>query len=265
MPKKPYVMYHPAAEVHALDTHGQSWRGETVEENIALCPHQTIEPIFLSVLPKNGKILEAGCGLGRWVFYLRRKGYDVTGIDRAKDALRIVKAYDPSAPILDDDILHTKFPAGSFEAVISLGVVEHFEDGPGEAFREVMRLLKPGGLFLVTVPTQNLSRRLVANHLKNLKRFLGRRRGIRYVFEEYRYSRKEFEERLTGAGFRIESAAPDDFALPMNIGLFVDYPFFRHSSRRWELNTPGLLVERLFRSISPWITTAGTIWICRKP
>ena len=55
------------------DTLGQSWAGESVDENVALCKYQTIEPFFLKHLPRNGKILEAGCGLGRWVIYLREK------------------------------------------------------------------------------------------------------------------------------------------------------------------------------------------------
>jgi 2-polyprenyl-3-methyl-5-hydroxy-6-metoxy-1,4-benzoquinol methylase len=264
MPRLPYKMYHPAAEVHALDTHGQSWQGETVQENIDLCPSQTIEPVFRHFLPREGKILEAGCGLGRWVFYLGKMGFDITGIDMAEAALRAARAYDPKAPIRSDDILHTSYPDASFDAVISLGVVEHFEEGPGVAFAETWRLLKPGGLFFVTIPTQNLSRLLVANRLKELKRRLNQRKGTKYVFEEYRYTRKEFQSLLRQAGFVVEAVVPDDFRLPMNIGLYVDYPFLRHRTRKWELNGPGMLVERILRSLSPWSTTSGTMWVCRK-
>ena len=260
----PYKMYHPKEQVTSLDTHGQSWRGETVQENIDLCPYQFIEPVFRQYLPRNGKILESGCGIGRWVFYLRDLGYDIIGIDLAVDALRIAKERDPAAPIYPEDILHTSYPAGSFDAVISLGVVEHFEEGPQMAFQETRRLLKNGGLFLVTVPVQNVSRTLFANLMKELKRRYKQLKGVEYVFEEYRYTRREFESLLGEANFEILAVSPDDFKLPKNIGLYIDYPFLRHNTNKWELNGPGRVLSRLLNTISPWLSSAGAIWICRK-
>jgi SAM-dependent methyltransferase len=260
----PYKMYHPRADVDALETHGQSWHDETVDENIVLCRYQFIEPLFREYLPKGGKILEAGCGLGRWVFYLRSLGYDVTGIDLAKEALELAKAYDPSAPIIARDILHTSFPDASFDAVISLGVVEHFEEGPQAAFHETLRLLKDGGLFFVTVPIQNLSRSLLANRLKELKRWLRKRLNVQYAFEEYRYTRRQFTALLEEAEFEILGTFPDDLLPPKNLGMYVDYPFLRHKARKWELNGIGHSLNTLLTKISPWATCAGALWICRK-
>ena len=258
-------MLHPSAEVEALDTHGQSWRGETVEEGIALCGCQCIEPLFRKYLPRDGKILEAGCGIGRWVFYLQRLGYDITGIDIAADALRMAREYDPHAPIHEDNVLHTSYPPGHFGAVISLGVVEHFEQGPQAAFAEAYRVLRGGGLFFVTVPTQNFSRICIANSLKELKRWYRRRKGVRFVFEEYRYTRREFHRLLEQAGFSVIDVAYDDFLPPRSMGFHVDYPFFRHRQRRWELNAVGAFINGVFRFISPRTVAAGTLWVCRKP
>jgi SAM-dependent methyltransferase len=260
----PYKMYHPRTEVEALDSHGQSWHNETVKENIDLCRYQLIESIFRKYLPRTGKILEAGCGLGRWVFYLRNLGYDITGIDLAADALRLAKEYDPSVPIHADNILRTSYPNGSFDAIISLGVVEHFEEGPEEAFRETRRLLKEGGLFLVTIPIQNLNRRMIANPLKEFKRWMNKRKGTEYIFEEYRYSRGQFQTLLEEMNFEIVLVVPDDFVPPKNIGLYVDYPFFRHKKNKWELNYPGKLMNSIFSGLSPWTVSAGALWICRK-
>lgn len=257
-------MYHPAAEVQALDTHGQSWHGETLEEGIELCRYQLIEPAFRKYLSKTGNILEAGCGTGRWVFYLRDLGYHITGIDLAADALRIAHEYDAQAPIHSDDILHTKYPDGSFNAVISLGVVEHFEEGPQAAFREAYRLLSNDGYFLVTVPLQNFNRRAITNSMKEFKRWMNRRKGVRYLFEEYRYTRKEFSELLRQANFEIVEMIPDDFQAPKNIGLWVDFPFFRHPHRKWELNSFGKIYRGLFSLFSAWLTCAGSLWVCRK-
>lgn len=260
----PMKMYHPARKSTAHITRGQSWSGETVDENIALCPAQTIYPVFLKYLPRDGRILESGCGLGRWVFSLRRKGYDITGIDLSDRAVSDARSYDPTVPIQRDDVLHSSFPDAAFDAALSLGVVEHFEDGPEVALGELRRLLKDDGLLFISVPTQNLMRILFTNHMKALYRLILQWRGEEYVFEEYRYTRRAFQSRLARAGFEILEMVPDDFIPPRNMGLYVDFPFLRHSSRKWELNAAGRVLRNATAFFSPWWTCAGTHWVCRK-
>ncbi|MBU1298072.1 MAG: methyltransferase domain-containing protein [Bacteroidetes bacterium] len=262
--KHPYKIYHPAQSVEGLETHGQSWNGEAIKENIALCEYQTIAPALLRYLPKHGKILEAGCGLGRWVFYLKQRGFDIAGIDLAAEAVEIAKRYEPSVPVYLDDVLHTKYPDYHFDAVISLGVVEHFEEGPQEAFREVNRILKDNGLLFVSVPTQNLIRLIITNRLKELYWWYRKRKGEKYVFEEYRYTRKEFSSLLQEAKLESIEMIPDDFISPKNIGLYVDFPFFRHKNKKWELNILGRVFNGILSKLSPWFTCAGTFWVCKK-
>ncbi len=257
-------MYHPIDEVQSRDTHGQSWVGETVEQNILLCDYQLIAPVFLQYLPRTGKVLESGCGLGRWVFYLRRKGYTITGIDLARVAVEVANAYDPTAEILVDDVLHSRFPNGSFDAVISLGVVEHFEDGPQGALAEFRRLLSNGGQLLISHPLQNPVRRLIVNRLKEFYRWIRERKGMRFTFEEYRFTRKEFRRFLEEAGFEIIDVVPDDYRPPLNMGLYVDFPFLRNHEKNWQLNAMGNLLASLLHWISPWTACAGAFWICRK-
>ncbi len=262
--KTPYIMYHSLEEVQATDTHGQGWQGETVEESIGLCRYRMVEHLFRRHLPKEGRILEAGCGLGNWVFYLRNLGYDVVGIDLAGVAISLVKKYDPAAPVLVDDILATRFPDKHFDAVICLGVLEHFEEGPERGFREIRRVLKDNGMLCVSVPIQNMNRRLVANQLKEFKRWLRMRRGSKYTFEEYRYTPGQFSLLLQAADFEIVECVPDDYVPPRNIGLFIDYPFLRNRGSKWELNPFGNAVRRSLDLLSPWIASGGAFWICRK-
>ena len=242
---------------------GQLDGSENLEEDIALCPLQTIEPYFLKYLPQSGKILEAGSGRGRWVFYLRRKGFDVLGIDIAESDVAFAKAYDEKVPISHGNVLDTGFADGSFAAVISLGVVEHFEEGPQQAFRETRRILKPGGLFLVTVPTQNVVRVLVFNRIKDALLLYRRSRGRQMVFEEYRYSRRQFEMLLLEAGFEIIERAPDEFVPPKNMGLYKESRFLQHPTQRWELNRPGKAINGILSRFSLWLHCGGTLWVCR--
>lgn len=258
-----FKMYHPKDEVESAETRGQCWRGDTIEEGIELCRYQTITPVFDKYLPKPGRILESGCGLGRWVFYLRKRGYDVTGIDLVEHAMNTAKAYDPSAPVFVDDVLHSRFPDGHFQAVISLGVVEHFEEGPEEALNEIKRLLSKDGLLFLSVPTQNLFRFVLINHLKRLKMHLQKLLGYEYLFEEYRYTRRQMTQILRDAGFEIIEMVPDDYLHPKSMGVYVDLPFLRHRENRWEMNAAGKLLGRFFRYLSPWLACSSTLWVCR--
>lgn len=260
-----YKRFGLASQVQSLEALGQLRGSDNLEHDIALCACQTIEPYFLKYLPNDEKILEAGCGRGRWVYYLRRRGYEVEGIDIAKTDIEFSTKYDPTVPITFDNVLQTSFEGESFGAVISLGVVEHFEEGPQDVFGEVLRVLKPGGLFFVTVPTQNIVRIAVINRLKDVQVWIRKLLGLDLAFEEFRYSRKQFRYLLDQAGFDVIDCAPDDFLPPKNMGLWIDSRLFQHPSRLWELNRIGKVLNALLGSISPWLHCCGTLWVCRKP
>lgn len=264
MPFRPYRMYHPVQEIARGETHGQSWKGQDIEEAIDLCRHQMLERLLLEFLPPHGKVLEAGCGTGRWVFYLLKKGYDIVGVDLAQEALEIAKAYDPSAPLVHGDVCRLEFESETFDAVMSLGVVEHFEEGPQKVLKELRRILSDDGILILTIPVQNILRRLLINRLKTFKRVLQQWRGVRYGFEEYRFTRGQMETLLASAGFVVERTDPDDFYPPFNMGLYVDLPMLRSPERRWELNAAGRVLQRLLNILSPWIASSGAIFVCRK-
>ena len=259
-----YKRYALAEQATAAEALGQLEGSADLEDDVAMCPLQTIEPVFRAHLPPGERILEAGCGRGRWVFHLRRLGFDVIGMDLARSDLERARRHDPSVPVVFGDVRRTAFADAGFGAVISLGVVEHFEEGPQAALAEVRRLLRPGGLLLVTVPTQNLLRVLVFNRLKDLQSVVRRLRGRALVFEEYRYSRARFGRLLREAGFEIVETHPDDFRPPKNMGLFTDARFLQHPGRRWELNGAGRFVQRVLGGLSPWLICSGTLWVCRR-
>jgi len=250
--------------------------------------------LFLSYLPVNGKILEAGCGLGRWVIFLKQHGYDIVGIDSNELAIAKLKDFDESLQVESGEVLGIHYPDNYFDAYISLDVVEHFEDGPTSALKEAHRILKPNGLIFVSVPTINIIRKIIRQPIRNaINVFRGsleifrliwaksKRKAIRswienilhwhryYHFIEYNYSKSELENFLRQCNFEIIMMVPNDFygSKDHAIGLVVDFPFLgaHDTSLRgdFQLNSAGKLISRLLDKISPWIACSGVLCIGR--
>ena len=153
---------------------------------------------FMRWLPRTGRILEAGCGLGHHVIALRARGFDVVGIDVAEDAIRIAKDHRPDLPISVGDALHLDAPNGSYAAYISLGVIEHREAGPEPFLREAYRGLAAGGIAIFTVPWINVPRRWKA------RMDFYRARQERLHFYQYAFATEEIALLLRQAGFTVQ-------------------------------------------------------------
>jgi SAM-dependent methyltransferase len=152
---------------------------------------------FETHLPRTGRILEAGCGIGQYVAALRSRGYDCVGIDYASTTVEAVKKLVPDLPVLVGDITAMSFGDNSFSAVLSLGVVEHRRAGPEPYLREMRRVLQDEGRILVSVPHFNVLRRARA------------RRGA-YVdhcddmpFYQWAFQPAEFRAILAREGFDV--------------------------------------------------------------
>jgi ubiquinone/menaquinone biosynthesis C-methylase UbiE len=100
-------------------------------------------------------ILDCGCGRGYYLKMLRHLGNArLAGIDVELPYLRKARrntAHLPGVTIANASIYELPFPDGTFDAVILSEVLEHV-DREAEGLAEVRRVLKPGGLVIVTVP-----------------------------------------------------------------------------------------------------------------
>ncbi len=159
-------------------------------------------PFFTKYLKKSDRIIEAGCGTGRFVVALRARGYEyVQGIDWGRPTIEKVKTLLPDLPVKVGDATNIEVSDGYFDAYISLGVVEHRRAGPVPFLNEAYRVLKPGGVMLISVP--------YVNPLRNLKKKLGsyRDRSIAGLdFYQYAYGKEEFTNLLNISGFEVKLA-----------------------------------------------------------
>jgi SAM-dependent methyltransferase len=231
--------------------------------------YETCVPTLRRVLAGGGKrILESGCGTGRWMAYFEQLGHQAYGVDDSAAPLQIAKRRRPQLRLVRGDAVDGPWRAQSFDVVFSAYVAEHFEDGPEPLFREIHRLLKPNGVLVVVVPYDSIFRRLITHRVLELFYLLARLRGQPLAFTEFRYSRADMDGFLQRSGFHIEHVEPDDFRLPWGKGLSLDLgPLVRPRGAEpgsWHLNWFGRVLARTLNSISPWLSCAGILYVARK-
>jgi SAM-dependent methyltransferase len=100
--------------------------------------------------PGPARILDLGCGTGATGRALHTAGRRVIGLDLLAPGLAARRAADPSAPLLRGSALQLPVGDGRLDAVLALDVLEHVDDAP--ALDEIHRVLRPGGLLMMTVP-----------------------------------------------------------------------------------------------------------------
>jgi SAM-dependent methyltransferase len=256
--KKIYTIRDAAQQQNHL------WDNHMIVDEVAACPGRNIVGYFLRYLPKDEPILEAGCGLGAWVIYLGQRGYRIAGVDNNRKVINSLKQWDPDLNVISGDIEHLPYDNDSLGAYISLGVVEHFEEGPEKPLQEAFRVLKPGGMIFLTVPANNLFRQLIAHPLRRLFLLYHALNGRRKHFAEYRYSPAEVRQMIAKAGFLIQETGNDDFiSKTRSMTLWSEFPFLRGKGP-YGLNIIGKSFAWIINSISRKILSAGVLVIAQK-
>jgi len=97
------------------------------------------------------RILDAGCGTGALLECLaRERGTNVYGADLAVEALAFSRGRGRRG-LVQADLIALPFRADTFDIVTALDVVEHVEADTA-ALAEIRRVLKPGGILVMSVP-----------------------------------------------------------------------------------------------------------------
>jgi ubiquinone/menaquinone biosynthesis C-methylase UbiE len=206
-----------------------------------------------------GRVLDVGCGPGIVVQDLVDRGFDYYGVDIAEQmiaqARRRFPRVDP-ARFSVGRIQRLDVPDATFDVVLCIGVVEYVVDD-GEAIREIARVLKPGGVAIISMPNRRApfvtwNRAVYKPMVRAVKRLRGRP-ADELVHREY--LEREYFALLHRNGLEPERAVYYNFKL-------IPSPFDRWLGRVTVWASRPL--ERLARGGFRWLGTGMLVFARAK-
>lgn len=139
--------------------------------------HQRLFKAYVAAEPYvSGQVLEVGCGEGRGIALLKPKSASFTAVDKIDEALNVLRVKFPDAKFIAMNLPpFYGLRDNTYDCIITFQVIEHIQDDR-LFLKEIHRVLKPGGVALITTPNRKLSlsrnpwhiREYLADELKHL-------------------------------------------------------------------------------------------------
>jgi SAM-dependent methyltransferase len=104
-------------------------------------------------LTPDAEILEIGTGTGGMLHALLQRGFRVRGVEINPSLIAESRTWFGDLPVQPVSGVTLPFPDASFDLVLSFDVFEHIADSDAH-LREVSRVLRPGGRYLVQTPSK---------------------------------------------------------------------------------------------------------------
>ncbi|MGW2376901.1 MULTISPECIES: class I SAM-dependent methyltransferase [Kitasatospora] len=159
--------------------------------------HKVVDRALLGAVVEEaagGVVADLGCGPGHVSGWLAGQGARVVGIDLSPRMVELAGREHPGTEFRTGDLLALPAADGEFAAAVALYSVIHLE--PDEllpAFAEMRRVLRPGGLLLVSFH--------LGKEVRRLEEWWGHRVDVDFHFLET----DAVAARLAGAGFAVEA------------------------------------------------------------
>ncbi|MBI4427196.1 MAG: class I SAM-dependent methyltransferase [Candidatus Magasanikbacteria bacterium] len=137
---------------------------------------------------KDKKVLDVGAGTGRLALRIAHAGAQVTVLDVSREMLKKVQITNYKLQIIIGDVENLPFADESFDAVIATFLIVHLKD-LRKFFDEAYRVLKTGGLFLVTNINQRKAPAIkTKDGLVEIESFYHRPEAVVKLLEELAFS-----------------------------------------------------------------------------
>jgi SAM-dependent methyltransferase len=109
----------------------------------------TLDPLLYQY-PPGSRVLDVGCGSGHWLFRAREQGYDTYGVEPSPAGAQIARSLELN--VVQGDIFSAQYPDQFFNLIRAHHVFEHLHQ-PAATLAELGRILHPGGLILLMMPS----------------------------------------------------------------------------------------------------------------
>ncbi|MBN2297809.1 MAG: methyltransferase domain-containing protein, partial [Deltaproteobacteria bacterium] len=120
-------------------------------------------------------VWDFGCGPGQTAGYLKNLGIEISGLDLSEKILEQARSIHPDIPFQKGNILELEFENNSIAGVVAFYAIVHFTQEQAEkALREILRVLRPEGIFLFTYH--------IGDEAIHIEEFLGKRIDIDFMF-----------------------------------------------------------------------------------
>lgn len=203
-------------------------------------------------VPPGASVLDWGCGRGHFTYYLLRRGYRVTAFS-LEDQPELFAALTPEQQerltfVRGNDPVKLPFADRSFDAVFSVGVLEHVRELGGtelDSLVEIRRVLRFDGVLLVYhLPNRH-------SPIEAMARLVHRRSDPAegFKFHHYRFTAPEIARLTHDAGLQLLDIGRYGF-LPRNSTNRL--PAFARSSRRIAsaFNVTDAVLERVLAPLT---------------
>lgn len=205
-------------------------------------------------VPARGPLLEIGCGAGNFLVRAAERGFDVTGLEYSPYAAeRARQNLGERGRVLVGEITALADQSDAYDVCVLCDVIEHVRH-PGEFVRDILRLLRPGGVLLVVTPSlDSWSARVLGS------------RWMEYKAEHlFYFTRATITRQLRDAGY-VEvtlRSGIKKLSLDYVAAHFDKYPVagLTSSLRFLRAITPRGLREHLFS-----VVASGLVATARKP
>jgi 2-polyprenyl-3-methyl-5-hydroxy-6-metoxy-1,4-benzoquinol methylase len=188
-----------------------------------------------SIIKREVKLLDIGCGSGQFLYEMKSLGLDVYGVEPGKFDEKGNKKYNLN--IKKGDIKSAKYKKDYFDIITLNHVLEHI-NSPNETLKEIERVLKKDGVLIIGIPnTNSLVFRIFKENWYQLD-------VPRHIIN---YSDKNLRLLLNRNGFKIRkiryNSRPSQFSI----------------SLMYTLGIRDKLIEKIF-----WLVSLPLTWIANS-
>ncbi len=217
---------------------------------VAACQYRRLYRLAARWVRSGARVLDWGCGRGHLAYFLVRSGFRVTAysLEHEPEVFASLPPEDRSRLHFvrgrEGDARALPFPAGRFDAVFSVGVLEHVRELGGDeraSLLEIRRVLSEGGVFVCYhLPNRH-------SYIVAASRWLRRRGrdGDRDAFHRYRFTSGAIRRLCREAGLSVRESGRYGF-VPRNS--FNRLPSRLGDSRTlaWMVDAGDAALGRLF-------------------